>query len=110
MSVPAALFLFAGVAVEIACCLGLLLSRNVYARIHFMGPATIVAPVCIAVAVLIAEGLGQASIKAMIIALILIVTSPILSHATARMAYAAERDREHLRKSGDKKRRRKDGS
>ncbi len=91
MKVAAAILLFGGVAVELACCAGLLLSRTVYARLHFLGPATTVAPVSIAAAVVISEGLSQAGIKAIIIALVLFVTSPVLTHATARMAYLQER-------------------
>ncbi len=90
MNVIVFVLLFFGVAVELGCALGLVLSRNVYARLHFVGPATTIGPAAIAMAVLISEGFSQAGIKGLIIAGILVITSPILTHATARMASTTE--------------------
>jgi multicomponent Na+:H+ antiporter subunit G len=78
----------ASVAVSAA---GVLLSRNVYERLHFLAPAATVGVAAVALAILIREALGQAGIKAVIAALVLFVMNPILTHATARAARVQER-------------------
>jgi multicomponent Na+:H+ antiporter subunit G len=82
----------AGVSVVISC-LGVLVMRDPLDRLHFTAPAGVLAPVAVAAAVLVEEPLSSAGIKAVIVALLLIVTTPVLSHATARAA----RIREHGR-------------
>jgi multicomponent Na+:H+ antiporter subunit G len=70
---------------------GVLVSGNVYRRLHFLAPAATVGVVAVAAAILIAEGWGQAGIKAVIAGVILFVMNPILTHATARAARTHER-------------------
>jgi multicomponent Na+:H+ antiporter subunit G len=82
----------AGVSVVISC-LGVLVMRDPLDRLHFTAPAGVLTPVAVAAAVLVEEPLSSAGIKAVIVALLLIVTTPVLSHATARAA----RIREHGR-------------
>jgi multicomponent Na+:H+ antiporter subunit G len=90
--VVAVLLGVAGVSVVISC-LGVLVMRDPLDRLHFTAPAGVLAPVVVAAAVLVEEPLSSAGIKAVIVALLLIVTTPVLSHATARAA----RIREHGR-------------
>ncbi|GAC1434315.1 MAG: hypothetical protein NVSMB65_08330 [Chloroflexota bacterium] len=75
-----------GVGVELLCCLGLVLMRNVFDRLHYLGPATLLGPLLIALAVVAREALSQAGIKALLIALVLAVVSPVVTHATGRAA------------------------
>ena len=82
----------AGLCVVISC-LGVLVMRDALDRLHFTAPAGAIAPVAVATAVLVEEPLSSAGIKAVIVALLLVVTTPVLSHATARAA----RIREHGR-------------
>jgi monovalent cation/proton antiporter MnhG/PhaG subunit len=82
-----------GVASALMGALGLLAARDPYDQLHFTGPATVVAPVAIAAAVLVEEPLSSAGIKAALIALIMLATGPILLHATARAARVRERGR-----------------
>jgi monovalent cation/proton antiporter MnhG/PhaG subunit len=71
--------------------LGVLVARDVYDRLHFIGPAGIFAPTAFALAVVIDEGpFSQAGLKSMLTALILLGLSPVLVHATARAAYVRE--------------------
>jgi len=77
-------------AVLLTAC-GLLLSRNVYQRLHYLAPASTLGVVCVAAAILIREGFSQSSVKAVITASILFVMNPILTHATARAARVQER-------------------
>lgn len=82
--IAAAVLLALGVAIELLCCLGVLIMDNVYDRLHYLGPATAVGPVAIAAAVVLEEALSTAGIKALLIAAVLIGTGPVLTHATAR--------------------------
>jgi multicomponent Na+:H+ antiporter subunit G len=78
--------LVAGVAVTLLSCLGVLVMRNAYDRLHFTAPAAAIAPLAIAAAVVLEERFSAADIKAVLVALVLVVTNPVLSHATARAA------------------------
>jgi multicomponent Na+:H+ antiporter subunit G len=73
--------------------LGLLATSNPYDQLHFTGPATVIGPVAIAAAVLVDEPLSSAGIKAVLVALVMLGTGPVLVHATARAARVRERGR-----------------
>ncbi len=81
-----AVLLTLGVAGILLSCAGLVVMRAPLDRLHFTAPASTIAPVLIAAAVLVEEPLSSAGIKAVIVALLIIVTTPVLSHATARAA------------------------
>ncbi|HZY56724.1 MAG TPA: monovalent cation/H(+) antiporter subunit G [Rubrobacteraceae bacterium] len=86
-----AVLLILGGGIELVCCLGGLVMRGVYDRLHYTGPASFGA-VLIAAAVVIREGLlSQIGAKAVLIAVVLLVVSPVLVHATARAARLRER-------------------
>jgi len=91
-SIAVVVLLVFGVAVELACCLGVLVMEDAYDKLHYLGPAAIVGPLAIAAAVVVRESLSQAGIKALLTAALLIVASPVLSHATARALYIRQRD------------------
>ena len=80
-----------GVAVTWLSCLGVLLMGDPYDRLHYTAPASALAPVLIAGAVVVTEGLSAAGVKALLVAFVLVGTNPVLGHATARAA----RIREH---------------
>jgi multicomponent Na+:H+ antiporter subunit G len=91
-----------GVASALLSALGLLATRDPYDQLHFTGPATVIAPVAIAAAVLVEEPLSSAGIKSVLVALVLLGTGPVLVHATARAAWVREHGRwvvrsEHLK-------------
>jgi multisubunit Na+/H+ antiporter MnhG subunit len=69
-----------GVGVELLCSL--------FNRLHYVGPATIVGLPAIAAAVVVAEGFSASGIKAMLIAVVVLATSPVLTHVMARAARA----------------------
>jgi multicomponent Na+:H+ antiporter subunit G len=81
-----------GVVVELACCLAVLVMEDAYDKLHYLGPAAIVGPLAVAVAVIVRQAFSQAGIKALLTAGLLIVASPVLSHATARALYIRRRD------------------
>ncbi len=86
------LLIFA-LAVFWLCGLGVLLARNPYARLHFIGPATLLGSLAVTAAVLVRNSSGQAEIKAVLIFLVLLVTGPIVSHVTGRAIHTR---REHF--------------
>jgi monovalent cation/proton antiporter MnhG/PhaG subunit len=88
-----------GVAVELACCAGVVVMGDVYDKLHFTGPATILGPLALAGAIVVREGLSQAGIKALLIAALLLVANPVLTHATGRALYIRQRD--HLEPAED---------
>ncbi|MGH7904080.1 MAG: monovalent cation/H(+) antiporter subunit G [Candidatus Dormibacteraceae bacterium] len=73
-----------GVGVEVASVLGLLLMHNAFDRLHYLGPAAIAGPPFIAAAIVVREGHSGAGIKAVLIALILMLMSPAVAHAVSR--------------------------
>jgi monovalent cation/proton antiporter MnhG/PhaG subunit len=81
-----AALLVVGVGVTLASCVGVLVMRDAYDRLHYTAPATTIAPLAIATAIVLEEGLSAAGIKALLVALALLVTNPVLTHATARAA------------------------
>ncbi len=76
--------LLIGVLAVLLSCIGLIVARDTYDRLHYLGPATSLGPVCIALATVAYFGLGQAGIKALLVAAVLLVTGPVVTHATAR--------------------------
>jgi len=91
-SVAIVVLIVFGVAVELACCVGVLVMRDAHDKLHYIGPAAILGPVAIAVAIVLRESLSQAGVKAIITAVLLIVANPVLTHATGRALYIRRRD------------------
>lgn len=83
--------LFTGVGITLACCVGIWVMPDTYDQLHFAGPATSVAPIAVACAVIIEESLSQSGVKAVLAAAVVGVIGPVLTHATGRAA----RIREH---------------
>ncbi len=82
-----AVLLALGVGVVLLSSLGLLLMRDVFDRLHFLGPAATLGPLAIAAAVLVEHSSAQAVLMVVLVAVVLIITAPVLTHATARAAH-----------------------
>ena len=82
-------FLWSGVVLVLVSCLGVLAFGNVYDRLHFTSPLNLGA-LLIAVAVLIHEDFSLIGNKALLIAVFLVIASPLLAHATGRAARRSE--------------------
>jgi multicomponent Na+:H+ antiporter subunit G len=89
-AVSAALLAIAVAAVALTAA-GVLISRNVYQRLHYLGPASTIGVAATAAAIVAQEGWDQAGIKAVVVAGLLLVVNPILSHATARATRVHQR-------------------
>jgi multicomponent Na+:H+ antiporter subunit G len=80
--------------------IGLLFSRNLYDQIHYLAPGSIVGSIAFGAAVLVHEGLSQSGAKTILIVILLLISNPVLSHATAR-AGRVRRNQQILPQSGD---------
>ena len=83
-----------GVGATLLSVVGVLVAGNVYDRLHFAGPATILGPSTLAAAVVVEFGpLSQAGLKSILAAVVVVATSSVLVPATARAARIRERGR-----------------
>ena len=82
-----------GILSVLLSCVGIVVMRTPLDRLHFTAPAGTIAPVLFAVAVLVEEPLSSAGVKAVIVAVLIVLTTPSLSHATARAARIREQGR-----------------
>jgi monovalent cation/proton antiporter MnhG/PhaG subunit len=73
-------------ATIVVSCLGIVTMRGFYVRLHYVGPASVVAPVALAFAIVVQEALSARGIKSLLVAAVIVATSPIVTHATARAA------------------------
>jgi multicomponent Na+:H+ antiporter subunit G len=95
MSLPSIVviaLLVLGVAVELSCCLGVLVMEDALDKLHYIGPAAIFGPLAIALAIVIREALSQAGIKSVLTAGLLVIVNPVLTHAIGRALYIRRRD------------------
>lgn len=85
-TVVSAVLLWSGVAVELLCCAGVAVMGTAYARLHFTAPAGLGAT-AIAVAILVRQGFSLMGDKALLVAFVIVVATPVISHAMARAAW-----------------------
>ena len=83
-------FLVLGVACQFVCCLGVVVMRNVFDRLHFAGAGTTLGPLLIGAAVLVRQTTSAAGITTMLIMGAVLVLGPALVIATARAAQRLE--------------------
>lgn len=86
MTALAYALLATGVAVTLMSCLGVLVMPNVFDRLHYTSPATTLGAFAVSLAIVVEEGWSAASVKAMLVFVLLVVTGTVLTHATARAA------------------------
>jgi multicomponent Na+:H+ antiporter subunit G len=82
--------LWLGVGLELLACLGLMAMRNVFDRLHFGSPAAL-GLVLIALSVLVDKDFSMIGDKALLIAAMVLVGSPLATHAIGRTARILER-------------------
>jgi monovalent cation/proton antiporter MnhG/PhaG subunit len=92
------------VLLQLLSAVGLLAMPHLYDRLHYLAPATSVAPVLLAGAVVTTESLDHQGIFAVLIAAFFLVFQPVITHAMARAARIREHGDWRLR-AGEKVRR-----
>jgi multisubunit Na+/H+ antiporter MnhG subunit len=75
--------------------LGVLLMGDAYQKLHFVTPAALVAPVLVALAVLVQAGLRENTGETCLALLFMVIAGPFLSHATLRAI--------RIREAGDRR-------
>jgi monovalent cation/proton antiporter MnhG/PhaG subunit len=73
----------AGVAAQLFSCLGVTLMRDAFDRLHYTA-ASSVGVACLCAAVLVSESFSLIGLKAILTGAFMLVTGPVLVHATAR--------------------------
>ncbi len=72
------------VLIVISASVGVLVMRDPYQKLHFVTPAALVAPVLVALAVLVRMGLDENTGETCLALLFMGIAGPFLSHATVR--------------------------
>jgi multisubunit Na+/H+ antiporter MnhG subunit len=72
------------VAIVIASTVGVLVMRDAYQRLHFVTPAAMVAPLLVALAVMVQHGLQEDTGESFVALLFMVIGGPFISHATIR--------------------------
>lgn len=78
-------------AVAAVSVVGLIAMRDVYQRIHYLTPISMIAPLLVAIAVTVKSGWSENTGQSWIALGFVILVSPFLSHATIRAARIRER-------------------
>ena len=81
--VATTILLVAGVTTAVLGCLGVLVMRDALDRLHYTGALT-AAALLIGAAVLVRESFSLIGDRAIIVAVLVLVTNPVLTHATGR--------------------------
>jgi multisubunit Na+/H+ antiporter MnhG subunit len=77
------------VATELVCCIGIVAARDVFARLHYSAAAGTLGPIVVAVAIAVEEGVRSIPASAaLVVAVLLLLGSPVVTIATARAARA----------------------
>lgn len=88
----AALLCGAGIALVVLCVLGVVLMRDALARLHYASPAALAA-ILVAAGLLAADGIGQLSGRAIMLAALLALAGPVQAHVTARAIHIRRESR-----------------
>jgi len=82
--IVADVLLVLAVLVVVTASVGVLAMRDPYQKLHFVTPAALVAPVLVALAVLVRTGLDENTAETCVALLFMGIAGPYLSHATVR--------------------------
>jgi multicomponent Na+:H+ antiporter subunit G len=64
--------------------------RHFYDRLHYVGPASTLGAFLIGAALVVQNALKQQGVKSILVVVLLVMISPVLTHATARAARIRE--------------------
>lgn len=75
-----------GVGAELLSCVGVVVARSVYDRLHFVAAGSTVGPFLILAALLVREGLSAQGLESIAAVVLLFFAGPVLVHVIARAA------------------------
>jgi multisubunit Na+/H+ antiporter MnhG subunit len=73
-----------GVALELLCCIGVVVMRTPIDRLHYASAGIVVPPLFVLAAVLIREHVSSGGLQAIAAVALLVLLNPVLLNATAR--------------------------
>lgn len=79
------------VVIVVGASVGVLMMRDAYQKLHFVTPAALVAPLLVALAILVQVGVYENSGETFLALLFLVIGGPFLSHATIRAIRVREK-------------------
>ena len=79
-----------GVGAELLSCVGVVVSRTIFDRLHFVAAASTVGPFLILGALLVREGLSTQGLESIAAVVLLFLANPVLAHVIARAARQIE--------------------
>lgn len=84
----AQVLLWAGVAAQLVCCVGVWWMRDVFDRLHYAAAATGVGPVLVGGSVVVSGGAGSVSgtVEAITAIAVVVLGGPLCTHAIGRAA------------------------
>ncbi|MDQ3661522.1 MAG: monovalent cation/H(+) antiporter subunit G [Actinomycetota bacterium] len=85
-NVVIAVLLSGAVAVELSCALALFVVKDSFDRLHFLGPAAALGPLLVVTALVVENALSTNGVKAILTGGLLLLSGPVVTHATARAA------------------------
>jgi multicomponent Na+:H+ antiporter subunit G len=85
-----AVLLLAGAGLELVACAGVVLMKDPLDRVHYAG-VSVAAALLVAAAVLVRDSFSLIGDKAIVLAVFVLVTSPVLAHVTGRAIHRARR-------------------
>lgn len=77
-----------------ASAIGLLRVKTAADRLHYVTPASVVAPVLVAAAIFVRQGLDENTGETVVAVVIMLAAAPFLSHATIRAIHGEAARRE----------------
>lgn len=72
------------VAIVLASAVGVLVMRDAYQKLHFVTPAAMVAPLLVALAIMVQHGVYENTGESFLALLFMVIAGPFISHATIR--------------------------
>jgi multisubunit Na+/H+ antiporter MnhG subunit len=79
------------VLIVIGASVGVLVMRDAYAKLHFVTPAALVAPLLVALAVLVQVGVFANAGETFLACAFMVIAGPFVSHATIRALRVREK-------------------
>lgn len=92
------MLLVIGLGVIIASCIGMMLLRDPLDRLHLVTPASTIGVIATCASVVVRQGVNPSGTAAVLIAVVIPLASPFVSHATARSIVIRRRD-QHANRS-----------
>jgi multisubunit Na+/H+ antiporter MnhG subunit len=89
--IAADILLGLAVVIVASASVGVLVMRDAYSKLHFVTPAALLAPLLVALAILVQVGLYENTGETFLALLFMVMGGPYLSHATIRAIRVREK-------------------